>query len=139
MPRITVNPKTVFNTLPYGFSQAVVVQGGQRVLLSGQVGVDAEQRTLGTGLDVQTNAALDNIEAILAELDGDLSHVVMLRIYFVETAKDDQWVIANALLKSFPVNPPATSWVVVKALSEPEWLIEIEAEAVLPDSMPEHS
>jgi 2-iminobutanoate/2-iminopropanoate deaminase len=63
MRRTTVNPKTVFNTLQYGFSQAVVVQGGRRVLLSGQVGVDAEQRTLGTGLDIQTNAALDNIEA----------------------------------------------------------------------------
>lgn len=138
MQRITLNPKTVFNTLQYGFSQAVVVQGGRRVLLSGQVGVDAEQRTLGTGLDIQTNAALDNIEAILAELDGDLSHVAMLRIYFVEAAKDDQWAIANALLESFPVNPPATSWIIVKALSEPEWLIEIEAEAVLPDNMPRH-
>ncbi|GAP96669.1 hypothetical protein NIES2104_32120 [Leptolyngbya sp. NIES-2104] len=36
------------------------------------------------------------------------------------------------MLKRFPVNPPATSWVIVSGLSEPEWLVELEAEAVLP-------
>lgn len=133
MQKTVINPKTVFNSLQYGFSQAVVVQGGRRVVLSGQVGVDAEENTVGTDLSTQIEVAINNIEAILAEVDANLSHVVILRIYIVDTAKHDQRSITEALLQRFPVNPPATSWVVVSGLAEPQWLIELEAEAVLPD------
>ncbi len=56
-----------------------------------------------------------------------------LRIYFVEAAASQQGVIARALRERFPVDPPATTWVLVDGLSKPEWLIEIEAEAVLPE------
>jgi len=58
---------------------------------------------------------------------------VVLRIYIVESAKDDQAAIADALIKRFPEYPPATSWIIVNGLSVPEWLVEVEAEAVLPD------
>lgn len=133
MQRTVINPKTVFNSLQYGFSQAVVVPSGQRVVLSGQVGVDAEENTVGTDISTQIMVALSNIEAILAEIGADLSHVVILRIYIVDSAKNDQQRITEALLKRFPVNPPATSWVIVSGLVEPEWLVELEAEAVLPD------
>ena len=133
MQRTVINPKTVFNSLQYGFSQAVVVPSGQRVVLSGQVGVDAEENTVGTDISTQIMVALSNIEAILAEIGADLSHVVILRIYIVDSAKNDQQRITEALLKRFPVNPPATSWVIVSGLAEPEWLVELEAEAVLPD------
>ncbi len=39
--------------------------------------------------------------------------------------------IAAALLKRFPVNPPPSSWILISGLAKPEWLIEIEAEAML--------
>ncbi|NDJ18546.1 RidA family protein [Myxacorys almedinensis A] len=133
MQRTVINPRTVFNSLQYGFSQAVVVPSGRRVVLSGQVGVDAEENTVGTDVSTQITVALNNIEAILAEIGADLSHVVILRIYIVDAAKNDQQRITEALLKRFPVNPPATSWVIIRGLSEPEWLVEVEAEAVLPD------
>lgn len=132
MSRLVLNPNTVFNTLQYGFSQAVLVQGGRRILLSGQVGVDARQNTVGKDLGIQTTVALDNVEAILAEAGGDLSHVVMMRIYIVESERDNQSKIGKALLERFPENPPATSWIFVSGLSEPDWMIEIEAEALLP-------
>ncbi|HEY6573119.1 MAG TPA: Rid family hydrolase [Candidatus Eisenbacteria bacterium] len=132
MNRKGVNPKTVANTLQYGFSQAVVVEGGRRVHLSGQVGVDAHERTVGPDLESQTRAAIDNIETILADIGGDLSHVVVLRIYVVESAREEQKFVGRALRERFAAAPPATSWIIVSGLSEPEWLIEIEAEAVLP-------
>lgn len=133
MQRTVINPKTVFNSLQYGFSQAVVVPSRRRVVLSGKVGVDAAENTVGTDISTQLMVALNNIETILAEIGADLSHVVILRIYIVDLAKNDQQRITEALLKRFPVNPPATSWVIVSGLSEPEWLVELEAEAVLPD------
>ncbi len=127
-----INPKSVFNSLQYGFSQAIEVPDGRRILLSGQVGVDAQELTVGPGIAEQTDTALDNIEKILAEVEGDLSHVVMLRLYIVESARDRQELIAQALRERFPHNPPPSSWIIVSGLSLPEWLIEIEAEAVVP-------
>lgn len=131
MQRTVINPETVFNSLQYGFSQAVVIQGGQRVVLSGQVGIDAEENTVGANLSTQIEVALNNVEAILAEVGANLSHVVFLRIYIVDSVKNDQQAIVKALLERFPANPPATSWVIVNGLAESEWLIELEAEAVL--------
>ena len=139
MRREVINPGTVFDTLQYGFSQAVVVEGGRRLLLSGQVGVDADENTVGAGLADQTRVAIDNIGLVLKEVGGTLSNVVFLRIYIVQSARDEQDAISETLLERFPNAPPATSWVLVSGLSEPEWLIEIEAEAVLPDQDSEGS
>lgn len=130
--RQTLNPAGLFDSQQYGFSQAMMVEGGRRVLLSGQVGVDANEKTVAGGIGPQTIKALDNIDYLLKQAGGALSHVVMLRIYIAEAARNDQGPIAEALRRSFPTNPPPSSWIIVAGLSLPEWLIEIEAEAVLP-------
>ena len=132
MNRSVVNPPSLFNSLQYGFSQAVVVDGGRRVHLSGQVSVDEQERLTGRTLAEQTEAAVDNIETLLKSLGGGLEHVVMLRIYIVESERANQAAVSRALLNRFPVNPPASTWLLVSGLSEPEWLVEVEAEAVLP-------
>ena len=131
MQRNVINPASVFNSLQYGFSQAIEVPVGRRILLSGQVGVDAQERTVGPGMAEQVATSLDNIEKILAEVGGDLSHVVMLRLYIVDSARDQQEPIAEALRERFPHNPPPSSWIIVSGLSLPQWLIEVEAEAVI--------
>ncbi|MBV4512807.1 RidA family protein [Pseudomonas sp. SWRI22] len=134
MQRKVINPTTVFNSLQYGFSQALEVPQGRRIMLSGQVGVDAQERTAGPDIAEQTVMALDNVEKVLAEVGGDLSHVIMLRLYIVESARDQQEPIAEALRQRFAHNPPPSSWIMVSGLSLPEWLIEVEAEAVVPFS-----
>lgn len=131
MTRTVVNPESVFNSVQYGFSQAVIVTGQRRMLLSGQVGVDADERTVGPGLQEQTEAALDNVERVLAAAGATLAQVIMLRIYICESARADQEVIAQALRDRFPQDPPPSSWIIVSGLSLPQWLIEIEAEAML--------
>ncbi|MBH3465480.1 RidA family protein [Pseudomonas carnis] len=134
MQRKVINPTTVFNSLQYGFSQAMEVPEGRRIMLSGQVGVDAQERTVGPGIAEQTATALDNVEKVLAAVGGDLSHVIMLRLYIVESARDQQEPIVEALRQRFAHNPPPSSWIIVSGLSLPEWLIEVEAEAVVPFS-----
>ena len=134
MQRKVINPTTVFNSLQYGFSQAMEVPEGRRIMLSGQVGVDAQERTVGPGIAEQTATALDNVGKVLTEVGGDLSHVIMLRLYIVESARDQQEPIVEALRQRFAHNPPPSSWIIVSGLSLPEWLIEIEAEAVVPFS-----
>lgn len=133
MALTALNPDTVFDSLQYGFSQAVAVPAmARRLLLSGQVGVDREGNTVAPDLAGQTEQALDNIERVLAAAGGRMDQVAMLRIYIAESARHEQQVIADALRARFPRNPPASSWILVSGLSLPEWLIEIEAEAVLP-------
>ena len=136
MQKSTFNPPNIFNSLQYGFSQAVEVRGGRRLLLSGQVGVDEHESTVGPGLREQTEQAFDNIERVLAQAGGELSHVVMLRIYIAEAARDQQEWISQVLLQRFPNDPPASSWIIVSGLSLPEWLIEVEPEAMLPERQP---
>lgn len=128
--RQVFNPKGLFNSLQYGFSQAIMVRGERRMLLSGQVGVDAKEQTVEGGVEAQTRRALDNIALLLSEAGSSLSDIVMLRLYIAEQARDDQNPIADALRDYFPEDPPPSSWIIVTGLSLPEWLIEIEAEAV---------
>ncbi|MCG9952231.1 RidA family protein [Providencia rettgeri] len=133
MTKKLINPKTVFNSLQYGFSQAIETSGTRQLFLSGQVGVNAEQETVTGGMYEQTVQSLINIEHVLREAGGDLSHVVMLRIYIKAgyDSDEEQLAITNVLKEKFGEMPPASSWIIVTGLSLPEWLIEIEAQAVL--------
>lgn len=103
--RTALNPKTVFNSLQYGFSQGLIVSGQRRVILSGQVGVDENERTVGPGMREQTEAALDNVEKVLAAAGGSIDQIIMLRIYIAESARNDQEAIAEALRNRFPNDP----------------------------------
>ena len=129
-----INPKSVFNSLQYGFSQAVSTGNGQRIVLSGQVGVDADEHTVADDLASQTLAAVDNIEKILTKANAKLKDVIIMRIYVVESQRNNQVCIKEMLLDRFPDDPPVTSWIFVSGLSRAEWLVEIEAEAFVSDS-----
>lgn len=134
MHKKLINPPDLFNSLQYGFSQAVETTGTRQLFLSGQVGVDHREITVSGGMREQTTQSVDNIARALAAAGGDLSHVVMLRIYIRAGADshDEQMAIADVLKEKFAASAPASSWIIVSGLSLPEWLIEIEAQAVLP-------
>jgi 2-iminobutanoate/2-iminopropanoate deaminase len=131
--RTNVDPDDVFDSRRYGFSQAVVCRGGRRVLLSGQVATDAQERTIGDDLASQLPVVFDNIERVLAAAGATLTDVVVLRIYLLEAVRAQQRAVADELLRRFPSDPPVTSWLFISGLSEPDWLVEIEAEAVVAD------
>ncbi|WP_239686442.1 RidA family protein [Providencia stuartii] len=50
MSKKSINPSSVFNSLQYGFSQAIETTGTRQLFLSGQVGVDANQQTVAGGI-----------------------------------------------------------------------------------------
>ncbi|WP_368884728.1 RidA family protein [Providencia vermicola] len=133
MSKKLINPDAVFNSLQYGFSQAIETQGSRQIFLSGQVGVDANQRTVAGGMYEQTIQSIENIKHVLKAANGTLDDVVMLRIYIKQGAdsEEEQQAISQALKEKFTSTSPASSWIIVTGLSLPEWLIEIEAHAVL--------
>jgi 2-iminobutanoate/2-iminopropanoate deaminase len=131
--RDTLNPPELFDSLQYGFSQAVAVrEEAIRLVLSGQVATDQQERTTRTDLAGQLEVTFDNIERLLSAAGAGLEAVTMLRIYLIEDVKDELHAVATELRRRFPYRPPASSWVLVAGLAREDWLVEVEAEASLP-------
>lgn len=133
MPKEHINPSSLFPSLKFGFSQIVTTQGGRTVYLSGQTPFDAEERVVGTNRREQMQQCLRNVQVSLEAVGGSLNDVVSLRIYMVKYDADTEGsVIADGLKEFFPSdNPPATTWIGISSLAIKDFLIEIEAVAVL--------
>ena len=133
MPKEHINPSSLFPSLKFGFSQIVTTQGGRTVYLSGQAPFNAEEKVVGTNRTEQMQQCLRNVKTALEEVGGSLNDVVSLRIYMVNYDADTEGdVIAEVLKEFFPGDrPPATTWIGVSSLAVKDFLIEIEATAVL--------
>lgn len=132
MSKEIINPPGLFPSLPHGFSQVVVASGARTVFVSGQTAWDANKSLVGgANLAAQVQQALRNVQTAVEAASGSLADVVALRVYIVESAMHDLTPISAALREWFPINPPASTWLGVASLARPEFLVEIEATAVL--------
>jgi 2-iminobutanoate/2-iminopropanoate deaminase len=133
MPKEYVNPNSLFQSLPHGFSQVVIASGRKMVFVSGQTAWDARKNIVGgDSVLEQARQAFRNLEKAMEAAGGTLKDVVALRIYVVDYQAESGTAVGTALREFFsPENPPASTWIGVSALAVPEFLIEIEATAVL--------
>lgn len=127
------HPET--NGLPKtpSYSQVVVATGARTVFTAGQVSVDASGALVGGGdLFAQTGQAMRNLGTALAAAGAKFSDVVKITTYVVNYKPEDRAVLGRARAGFFAgMTPPASTLVGVAALAMPEWLVEIEAIAVL--------
>lgn len=128
-----INPGFLFDSTQYGFSQAVVAAGNNHIFLSGQVAANADQSLHGTSMYEQSIHCLKSIKRLLGEVSAHLRDVTMLRLYIRADASNEQSQndISRALHDAFGNELPASSWILVSGLADPNWLIEIEAQAVI--------
>jgi 2-iminobutanoate/2-iminopropanoate deaminase len=133
MPKEYVNPSSLFPSLPHGFSQVVTATGRKMVFISGQTAWDEWKNIVGgDSVLEQARQAFRNIGKAMEAAGGTLNDVVALRIYVVDYQAESGTAVGIALREFFcPANPPASTWIGVAALADPEFLIEIEATAVL--------
>lgn len=107
-----------------------VVAGGV-VYLRGQIGQDLDTReNVGVG-DVETQAekAMANIAMLMDEAGGTLEDVVKVTVYLTDIRfREPVYRVMGRWLKG--VHPVSTG-IVISALARPEWLVEIDATAVL--------
>jgi 2-iminobutanoate/2-iminopropanoate deaminase len=130
MPKEYLNPNSLFSSLPHGFSQVVIATGRKMVFVSGQTAWDARKNIVGG--DSVLGQAFRNLQAAMEAAGGTLKDIVALRIYVVDYQAESGTAVGTALREFFsPENPPASTWIGVSALAVPEFLIEIEATAVL--------
>ena len=103
------------------------------VFVSGQTAWDARKNIVGgDSVLEQARQAFRNLEKAMEAAGGTLKDIVALRIYVVDYQAESGTAVGTALGEFFsPQNPPASTWIGVSALAVPEFLIEIEATAVL--------
>jgi enamine deaminase RidA (YjgF/YER057c/UK114 family) len=131
-PKFT-NPPSLCPT--FGWTHVVTTSGGRIVHISGQVGIDAAGKNVAKGdLRQQTERAFENVRLALAAVGGTFKDVVNTRLYVVGLRPEHVPVIREVRSRFVdPAHPPASTLVGVSALVGPDWLIEIEATAHLPD------
>jgi len=111
--------------------QAVVA--GDTVYLRGQIGQDLDTgENVGVGdVEAQAERAMANIAMLMAEAGGTLADVVKVVVYLTDIRyREPVYRVMGRWLKG--VHPVSTG-LVVSALARPEWLVEIDATAVLSD------
>ncbi|WP_152345917.1 RidA family protein [Brevibacterium sp. CFH 10365] len=110
-----------------------VVAGGV-VYLRGQIGQDLETReSVGIGdVTAQAEKAMANIAMLLEEAGSSLADIVKVTVYIIDPRyREDVYRTMGKWLKGvFPVS----TGIVVQALARPEWLVEIDATAVISDT-----
>ncbi|MEK6285584.1 MAG: RidA family protein [Acidobacteriota bacterium] len=133
MTKVHINPSTLFPSVQHGFSQIVTAQGGKTVYISGQTAWDAEKRIVGgMNLREQTRQALRNIRIAGETAGGTLADVVSVRIYIVNYKPEDAGPVGEVFREFFPGDdPPASTLIGVSSLAVEDFLIEIEAIAVI--------
>lgn len=110
--------------------QAVVA--GDTVYLRGQIGQDLDTReSVGVGdVAAQTEQAMANIAMLLDEAGSELGDIVKIVVYLVDIRyREPVYRVMGRWLKGVY---PVSTGLVVTALARPEWLVEIDATAVIP-------
>jgi enamine deaminase RidA (YjgF/YER057c/UK114 family) len=123
--RINISSGSPFEST-IGFSRAVRV--GDRVIVSGTAPVFPDGSCPGDAA-AQTRRCLEIIATALAEAGAELRHVVRTRMFLTSVA--DAKSVGDVHGDVFGEIRPASTMVVVSALLDPRWKVEIEAEAVL--------
>ena len=113
-------------------SQGVVARGTM-VFLRGQVSQDLATRASLYPADptLQTRKTMENIKMLLEEAGSDLGHICRIVVYLTDIRyREEVYLEMGSWLKGVF---PCSTGLVVSSLARPEWLVEIEATAVIPD------
>ncbi|MCC7193592.1 MAG: RidA family protein [Phycisphaeraceae bacterium] len=128
MPPQIIQPRSVHSTAGVGYSH--VARTGNTLYIAGQVALDKNGVLVGKGdIEAQARQVYTNLLAILEEFGGGLQNIAKLTTYLTDRAHLAGFrIVRNQTLKDpFPPN----TLVFISGLAQPDYLIEIEAVAVL--------
>jgi enamine deaminase RidA (YjgF/YER057c/UK114 family) len=119
---------------PAAYSQVVEVNGPHRIVfLAGQTGQDANGKLAAGGIRAQATQVMENIKTALASVGGGFEHIVKLNTYMLDIERDGAaYREIRASYFSNKAALPASTLLQVSRLANPEYLLEVEALAILP-------
>ena len=125
--------QVVFSGSPYeptiGYSRAV--RDGRHVFVSGTCAVMPDGGDPPSDAYGQAQRCLEIIRDALAEADAGPEHVVRTRLYLVNS--EDWEEVGRAHAEVFGDVRPTSTMVVISAIVDPRWIVEIEVDALLPE------
>ena len=125
-----INPSGLSH--PPTYSHVVRATGGSTVYISGQVPIDAGGQLVGgSDIEAQARQVYANLGVALAAVGADFSHVVRFTTYVVNYRPEHRDIIGRLRLEMMGEHRAASTLLGVQALALPDYLIEIEATAVL--------
>ncbi len=112
--------------------QAVVTEGGKTVWMRGQCPQNLDNGVNIESIDPaeQTHKVMQNIKLLIEEAGGTMNHLVKIVVYITDIKNREAiYQVIGEYIKN--VHPVSTG-LVVERLARPEWLVEIDATAVIP-------
>ena len=106
---------------------------GTMVFVRGQVGQDIDNFESIASMSAydQADRAMQNVKQLLEEAGSGLSHICRIQVYITDRAyRDDVYQAIGKWLKGVY---PVSTGLIVNGLARPEWVMEVEATAVIPD------
>lgn len=126
-------PKTAIHTpkVPdFNAPTSLAIRSGNLLFVSGMAAHDKEGKTVGVGdAEAQTRQALDNLKALVEAAGGTLDDVVKLTVFVRNIA--DRPEVNKVRAEYFREPYPSATLAEVTGLAGADWLVEIEAIAVL--------
>lgn len=116
---------------PNGYSHLARVNRGTLVFIAGQVALDASGSLVGSGdFRAQAQQVFENLKAAVEAAGGTFSDIVKLNVYVTDRSHLSHYREVRDRFIDVK-NPPASTAVQVAALFRPEFLIEVEAVAIV--------
>ncbi len=117
---------------PTGYTHVVSATPGRTVYIAGQVALDRSGAVVGAGdMRAQAKQAFENLKAALEAAGAGFQDLVKVNTYVVDMSQLQ--AIREVRAAYFTSTPPASTLVQVSRLARPEFLIEVEAIAVVPE------
>jgi enamine deaminase RidA (YjgF/YER057c/UK114 family) len=115
------------------YSQVVEVTGGKLVFIAGQVGIDPSGKLVGDDFRAQVEQIFKNLKLAVEASGGSMNDLIKTNYYVAESVDPAQYSAVREVRDQYLNKdaPPTSTFVVVKRLARPEYLIEIEAVAVV--------
>jgi 2-iminobutanoate/2-iminopropanoate deaminase len=120
--------------MPSGhFSHATAIEArGRLVFISGMTSKAADGTVVGVGdIEAQTRQMCENVRAAVEAAGGTMADICRVDVYVKDM--DGFNIIHNVRREYFPDPPPASTMVAVSGFTHPDYLIEMNAIAVIPD------
>ena len=125
-----INPDGLFK--PGAYSHVVRAQGSTTVAIAGQVALDADGNLVGKDdFAAQAKQTYANVKTALAAGGATLDDVTKMTAFIVNYSPDVFPALIAARQEVLGANLPANTLIGVQALAAPEFLIEVEAVAII--------